>query len=180
MNALGWAILSVLRVEEQCGTQQHRRANRAIQADDPQDPPAGIAHRHGQRRRLERRDGRCRLHGDRNLSWPRRVSAGRGARRPDPRSGTRPASCAPPVAAETRRTARIGPWTWRSLVRAPSRLSRPRLRYVPHAQREQHGEDDDDPEDDLAHQRTLPGFMSPSGSSASLTARISRSSTGLL
>ena len=60
------------QVEEQRDADEQRAADRAIDADDPEDPPSGFVDRRRQRSLLERREGGLRLgvHGQRLAHWP--------------------------------------------------------------------------------------------------------------
>jgi len=50
------------QIQKQRSAEQQHAAHRAIQADDPEYPPAGFGDHRRQRRRLERRNRRVRLH----------------------------------------------------------------------------------------------------------------------
>ena len=59
---VGRADADRAQVDEQRDAEQQRAADRAIQTDDPQDPPPRFGHHARQRRRLERRRGGCGRH----------------------------------------------------------------------------------------------------------------------
>ena len=171
-----------LEVEEHRRAEQRRAADRAIDPDDPQDPPARFGLRHRRRKLLDgRREGRGRHHGS---AWARAQRRCRQAGSPQvgPDGPGMASFCGRYTPQRAAADHRLG---GRRRARAPARVGAPlRLGEVQEPQPEQqHDDDDADPEQDLRHgagRKIFPGLKRPAGSSAALTVRIRSISTALL